>query len=74
MNETLKVLVIWAVKLGVISYVVLTFIEADISVKILLIYLAYMVLERGSELSKLSDKVDIQTERIDELEDQIRRK
>lgn len=58
-------------KLGLSIAVVLLFVEADFSVQVILIYLLYMMIERSNETTALKDKLDIQKERIDELESMI---
>lgn len=65
---TLKTIAIYFFKLGLAAAIVLFFVKADISVQVILIYLLYMLFERSGELSDLRDKVDIQQEKIDELE------
>ena len=64
----MKFLAIGLLKLGISVAVVLIFVEADISVQVVLIYLLYMMIERSNETTALKDKVDIQQEKIDELE------
>jgi cell division protein FtsL len=58
-------------KLAISIAVVLLFVEADFSVQVILIYLLYMMIERSNETTALKDKLDIQKERIDELESMI---
>lgn len=64
----LKTIAISLLKLGLSVAIVLLFVEADISVQVILIYLLYMMIERSNETTALKDKLDIQQERIDELE------
>ncbi len=64
----MKFLAIGLLKLGISVAVVLIFVEADISVQVVLIYLLYMMIERSNETTALKDKVESQQEKIDELE------
>jgi cell division protein FtsL len=64
----LKSIAFSLLKLAISIAVVLLFVEADISVQVILIYLLYMMIERSNETTALKDKLDIQQERIDELE------
>jgi hypothetical protein len=67
----LKSIAFSLLKLALSVAVVLLFVEADFSVQVILIYLLYMMIERSNETTALKDKLDIQKERIDELESMI---
>ncbi len=69
----LKTIAISLLKLGLSVAIVLLFVDADISVQVILIYLLYMMIERSNETTALKDKVDIQKEKIAELESKIER-
>jgi hypothetical protein len=64
----LKTIAISLLKLGLSVAIVLLFVDADISVQVILIYLLYMMIERSNETTALKDKVESQQEKIDELE------
>lgn len=73
MKNTFIKIIVWFLKLAVICYLILTFVEAHISVQLVLIYLVTMLTDKISEISALEEKTDIQKERIDELECEIDR-
>jgi cell division protein FtsL len=67
----MKPIVFSLFKLVIAAAIILFFVEADFTVQVALIYLIYIMLERTNEITALSEKVDIQKERIDELESMI---
>lgn len=71
--KTIKETALWIIKLGGIGLLVFYFVQADISVQLVLTYLLYMFVERSSQISKLEDKVETQIEIIAELESKIDR-
>lgn len=71
MSLTWKSVLSALIKLAIAATIVLVFVEANISVQLILIYLLYMMFERSNELSELTERFEIQKERIDELESKI---
>ena len=71
--NTKKILIetsIWVIKIVVLYFIIFGFVKADDSVRIALMLIALVALDRVTE-GKLTERIEPEKERIDELESEL---